>query len=60
MIGENLSLVTFNPNSNLTSSSAKSIFSEDGKLSDEKYKMFFNPIPVEFGGYFILKPVFYY
>jgi len=64
----NLSLVTFNQNSNLTSSSANSIFAEvlklapnvelrlsqnlaDGKFSDEKYKMFFNNIPVEFGGY---------
>ena len=64
----NLSLITFNQNSNLTSSSANSIFAEvlklvpnvelrlsqnlsDGKFSDEKYKMFFNNIPVEFGGY---------
>lgn len=64
----NLSLVTFNQNSNLTSASANSIFAEvlklapnvelrlsqnlaDGKFSDEKYKMFFNNIPVEFGGY---------
>ncbi|WDF46663.1 M4 family metallopeptidase [Chryseobacterium sp. KACC 21268] len=64
----NLSLITFNQNSNLTSSSANSIFAEvlklapnvelrlsqnlaDGKFSDEKYKMFLNNIPVEFGGY---------
>lgn len=64
----NLSLITFNQNSNLTSSSANSIFADvlklapnvelrlsqnlaDGKFSDEKYKMFFNNIPVEFGGY---------
>ena len=64
----NLSLVTFNQDSNITSSAANSIFAEvlklapnvelrlsqnlkDGKFSDEKYKMFFSNIPVEFGGY---------
>ena len=64
----NINMVTFNQNSNLSSSSANSILAEvlklspnvelrlsqnlaDGKFSDEKYKMFFNGIPVEFGGY---------
>lgn len=64
----NLSLITFNQNSNLTSSSANSLFADilklapnvelrlkqnlaDGKFSDEKYQMYFNNIPVEFGGY---------
>lgn len=63
----NLSLITFNHNSNLTSSSANSLFTDvlklapkvelrlkqnlaDGKFSDEKYQMYFNNIPVEFGG----------
>ncbi|MBO6201837.1 MAG: hypothetical protein J6N74_09495 [Chryseobacterium sp.] len=64
----NLSLITFNQNTNLTSSSANSLFTDvlklapkvelrlkqnlaDGKFSDEKYQMYFNNIPVEFGGY---------
>lgn len=64
----NLSLITFNQNSNLTSSSSNTLFAEllqlapnvelklsqnlaDGKFSDEKYKMYFRNIPVEFGGY---------
>ncbi|MCG2792271.1 MAG: M4 family metallopeptidase [Weeksellaceae bacterium] len=63
-----ISLITFKKNSNLTSSSANSIFEEvlklppnvelrlsqslaNGKFSDEKYKMYFHSISVEFGGY---------